>query len=87
MLLACDLDTQEHINLKEFRMMGTVYRRLAKRPATHRLRVPLLSDSEVSVAVRAKGRSASRQLNREAHRQLPHVVGGELYPAPVWGPT
>lgn len=51
------------------------------------MRVPLLSDSEVSVAVRAKGRSASRQLNREARRQLPHLVGGELYPAPVWGPT
>jgi len=52
-VLSCGLAPSERINLKEFRMGGTLWRRLAKRPATHRLRVPLLQDSEVSVAVGA----------------------------------
>ena len=41
-LLSCGLDRGEHINLKEFRMGGTPWRRLAKRRVSHRLRVPLL---------------------------------------------
>ena len=81
------LTRARHINFKELHMQGFLWRRLARDGRWHGRRAAHLCDSEVAVAVRAKGRSASRALNAEALRQLPFIVGADSYPAPIWGPT
>ena len=66
-----------HINIGELRsFLKSEKLAKIKGKAT---RVVIGGDSQVALGCLLKGRSASRQLNRELQASLPHVLGGGLY--------
>ena len=67
-----------HINVLELRGRNRLLRRLARRVRFHHHRVVGLCDSRVVLGCTAKGRSASRQLNRELRLAVPDVLGADI---------
>ena len=66
-----------HINIGELRSF-LKSEKLAKIKGKA-ARVVIGGDSQVALGCLLKGRSASRQLNRELQASLPHVLGGGVY--------
>lgn len=73
----------EHINVLELRGRRRLVERLSRRRREHEMRHHHLTDSRVSEAVTARGRSSSRQLNHEMRMTLPHLLGADCA-VPSW---
>jgi len=74
-----------HINVKELRAAMIWVRRMARR--CHNTRCVCLIDSRVVVGALARGRSASKELNRNLRKFIPMCLASNLYFVPLWVPT
>ena len=73
---------QNHINVLESAVVGTLMRYLCR--VAPRARVNVWMDSRVSVGAGTKGRSPSRPMCLEWRRISAWIVGGCLYPGFHW---
>ena len=76
-----------HINLEELRAIRLLAKRTANSKGKWCRRQIILSDSEVTVASHAKGRSSARRINRKLRLTLPWILGGESYFYLLWTPS
>lgn len=76
--------TQEHINLLELRSILHALEWRARTASFHSCRFLHLSDSQICLAVLAKGRSSSRRINRILRRICALCICLNLYPLWAW---
>ena len=76
-----------HINLQGFKVVGTLLKRLARRPASWHMRSNLLVDSLVACGALCRGRSSSRRLNRFMRGTLPYSLPCQIRLLPAYCPT
>ena len=75
---------QEHINVLELRSMIHTFEWRLRKSSFGGCRALHLCDSQVALSVAVKGRSSSRQLNRQLKRFAALQLAGGLYPLLAW---
>lgn len=74
-----------HINVLELRAHLMEERRVSQQFSHRRCLYGL--DSQVALGAIVKGRAASRCLNRELMKSLPHIIGSDLYGSYMYFPS
>lgn len=79
------VEKSTHINVLELRAHLLEERRLAQEYTHRRFLYGL--DSQVTLGSVVKGRAASRALNRELIKSIPHIVGSDIYSSYMYFPS
>ena len=75
----------DHINVRELR--AALRHVLTEARGRQHLKVLMVLDSRVAMGALGKGRSAASLLNRELRAALPELLGQDLYPGFLFGPS